>query len=137
MKVLPILVALTGAACVATIASLPADAARSLAMKSCSGQWAAMKKANTVPEGETWSQFWSQCSKDFAAKNGGDTGTLEKAAPEKASQTKKPATTAAAEDDSPSSAQQKKDCDAKWDANKARTGAHGWHDYFLFMSRCM
>ena len=34
------------------------------------------------------------------------------------------------------SAQLKKDCDAKWDANKAKTGAHGWHDYFQFMSKC-
>jgi len=34
-------------------------------------------------------------------------------------------------------AQLKKDCDAKWNANKASTGAHGWHDYFQFMSRCM
>jgi hypothetical protein len=23
------------------------------------------------------------------------------------------------------------------DANKAKTGAHGWHDYFQFMSKCM
>ena len=35
------------------------------------------------------------------------------------------------------SAQQKKDCDAKWDANKTKTGAHGWHDYFQFMAKCM
>jgi len=137
MKVLPVLIALTGAACVAMFASLPADAARSPAIKFCSGQWADMKKADKVPEGETWSQFWSQCSKDFAAKNGGDTGTAEKAAPEKAPKVKKPAATASAEDDSASSAQQKKDCDAKWDANKTKTGAHGWHDYFQFMSRCM
>jgi hypothetical protein len=137
MKFLPILIALSGAASVATFAALPADAAKSPAMTFCSGQWADMKKANKVPEGEKWSQFWSQCSKDFAAKNGSDTGTAEKAAPEKASKANKPAPTASAEDHSPSSAQQKKDCDAKWDANKAKTGAHGWHDYFQFMSRCM
>ena len=41
-------------------------------------QWADMKKADKVPEGEKWSAFWSQCSKDFAAKNGGATATEEK-----------------------------------------------------------
>ena len=135
MRLLPILMALSGAVSLATFTWQPVDAARSPAMKFCSGQWADMKKANKVPEGEKWSEFWSQCSKDFAAKNG-DEGTAEKAAP-KASKANKPAATASAEDDSPRSAQQKKDCDAKWDANKTRTGSHGWHDYFQFLSRCM
>ena len=35
------------------------------------------------------------------------------------------------------SGQQKKDCDAKWGAYKTKTGAHGWHDYFQFMAKCM
>ena len=84
------------------------------------------EKANKVPEGQKWSDFWSQCSKDYAAKNGADTAS------------EKPAKTAAvSEDDSSGSAQAKKDCDAKWGANKAKTGAHGWHDYFQFMSKCM
>jgi hypothetical protein len=68
-------------------------------------------------------------------KDGENAGTEEKASSEKASKSKK--TASVSENDSPTSAQQKKDCDAKWDANKTRTGAHGWHDYFQFMSKCM
>ena len=116
-------------------ASLPVVAATSPAMKACSQQWADMKNANKVPEGEKWSAFWSQCSKDFAAKNGGATATEEKPSAEKPAKAKK--TAAISENDSASSAQEKKDCDAKWNANKASTGAHGWHDYFQFMSKCM
>ena len=88
-----------------------------------------MKKANKIPEGQKWSDFWSQCSKDYAAKNGSDT------APEKPAKATK--TAAVSEDDSSGSAQTKKDCDAKWGSYKAKTGAHGWHDYFQFMSKCM
>jgi hypothetical protein len=92
-------------------------------------------KAAGKTEGTTWPSFWSQCSKDFAAKNGGEAAP----APEKATKAGKESSkkTARNEDDNPSSAAQKKDCDAKWDANKTKTGAHGWHDYFQFMSRCM
>jgi hypothetical protein len=136
MRVLSILIVLAGASCVIAFAPHPASAATSPAMKACSQQWSDMKKANKVPEGEKWSDFWSQCSKDFAAKNGGDTATEQKATTETPAKTKKK-TAAVSEDDSPSSAQQKKDCDAKWSANKAKTGAHGWHDYFQFMSQCM
>ena len=133
MKVLPILIVLAGTLCITVFASLPVVAATSPAMKACSQQWADMKNANKVPEGEKWSAFWSQCSKDFAAKNGGATATEEKpSAPAKAKKT-----AAISENDSASSAQEKKDCDAKWNANKASTGAHGWHDYFQFMSKCM
>ncbi|MGA8690890.1 MAG: hypothetical protein WB662_13545 [Methyloceanibacter sp.] len=67
-----------------------------------------IKKANKVLEGETWSQFWSQCSKDFGAKNGGDTGTAEKAASENTFKAKKLAATASAADDSPSSASRRR-----------------------------
>jgi hypothetical protein len=135
MKFLPIVVVLTGAGCLAALPYTPVIAATSAAIKSCSKQWSDMKRANKVPEGEKWSEFWSQCSKDYAAKNGEGTGTEEKASTEKTSKSKK--TASVSEDDSASSAQQKKDCDAKWDANKTRTGAHGWHDYFQFMSKCM
>jgi Meckel syndrome type 1 protein len=83
MKVLPILIVLAGTLCVSVFASLPVIAATSPAMKACSQQWADMKKANKVPEGEKWSAFWSQCSKDFAAKNGGATVTEEKPSAEK------------------------------------------------------
>jgi hypothetical protein len=131
MRYCSVLIVLVGAGCVAAIASTSALAAASPAMKACSQQWADMKKANKVPAGEKWSEFWSQCSKDFAAKNGSDTATEQK------TETEKPAKTKVSQNDSPSSAQAKKDCDAKWDANKAKTGAHGWHDYFQFMSKCM
>jgi hypothetical protein len=119
----------------ATFAAGSVLAATSPAMQACSKQWSDMKKANKVPEGEKWSEFWSQCSKDYAAKNGGDTGAGEAASTEKTAKPKK--TAAVSEDDSASSGQQKKDCDAKWDANKTKTGAHGWHDYFQFMAKCM
>src|SRR5215467_11768282 len=106
MKVLPILIVLAGTLCITVFASLPVVAATSPAMKACSQQWADMKKANKVPEGEKWSDFWSQCSKDFAAKNGGDTATEQKTETEKPAKTKK--TAAVSENDSPSSAQAKK-----------------------------
>ena len=59
-----------------------------------------------------WPEFWSQCSKDFAAKNG------EPAAPEKATSKKAPEksakTAAVDESDSSDSGELKKACDAKW-----------------------
>ena len=105
-------------------------AAKSPAMEACSAQWDDMKKAGKT-EGQTWPQFWSQCSKDYAKNGGGE-------AAEPAKTTKKKASTAAVdESDSSGSGQQKKDCDAKWGAYKTKTGAHGWHDYFQFMAKCM
>ena len=100
-------------ACFATallISTSPsALAAKSPAMQACSAQWADMKKAGKT-EGQTWPKFWSQCSKDYAAKNEG--GATE---PEKTTKSSKKATTAAVdESDSTGSGQQKKDCDAKW-----------------------
>ena len=107
-------------------------AAKSPAMQACSAQWADMKKAGRT-EGQTWPQFWSQCSKDYAAKNGGAA-----AEPEKSTKSSKKAATAAVdESDSTGSGQQKKECDAKWGSYKAKTGAHGWHDYSQFMAKCM
>jgi hypothetical protein len=47
-------------------ATLPA-AAQSTAMQSCSDDWSKMKSAGTVPEGQTWPKFWSQCAKDYAS----------------------------------------------------------------------
>jgi hypothetical protein len=133
MKTLLIFPALISAVCFVAFAS-PTTAATSEAMKACSQQWSDMKKANKVPAGEKWSEFWSQCAKDYAAKNG-DTGTGQAASSEKASKPKK--TVSVSENDSATSAQQKKDCDGKWDAYKTKTGAHGWHDYFQFMAKCM
>jgi hypothetical protein len=114
-------------------ASPSAFAAKSPAMEACSKQWDDMKAAGKT-EGKTWSSFWSQCSKDFA-NNGGAAAPAPE--PKKTEKAKKAETQAKNEDDSASAAQQKKDCDAKWDANKTKTGAHGWHDYFQFMARCM
>lgn len=106
-------------------------AAKSPAMEACSAQWDDMKKAGKT-QGQTWPQFWSQCSKDYAAKNGGG----EAAEPAKTTE-KKASIAAVDESDSSGSGQQKKDCDAKWGAYKTKTGAHGWHDYFQFMAKCM
>jgi hypothetical protein len=44
---------------------LPVAAAASPAMTYCSGQWAELKEAGKT-RGQTWPQFWSQCSKDYA-----------------------------------------------------------------------
>jgi len=107
--------------------SHPGLAATSAAMQACSKQWDNMKAAGKT-ESTTWSSFWSQCSKDFAAAPA--KSTVKKA-------TAKSTATARNEDDSAGSAELKKDCDAKWDANKTKTGAHGWHDYFQFMYKCM
>jgi hypothetical protein len=128
----PVLIALSSA--FSLVAFLPALAAKSPAMEACSKQWDEMKAAGKTT-GTTWPSFWSQCSKDFAAKNGGDAAPP----PEKPTKAEKAPLKKSArnEDDSPGSAEQKKDCDAKWDSNKSKTGAHGWHDYFQFMSRCM
>ena len=111
--------------------ALPSFAATP-AMEACSAKWADLK-ASGKTKGQTWPEFWSQCSKDFAAKNG-----TEPAQPEKTTSKKAAAKTAAVdESDSSSSGQQKKACDEKWGSYKGRSGAHGWHDYFQFMARCM
>ena len=111
--------------------ALPSFAATP-AMEACSAKWANLKAANKT-KGQTWPEFWSQCSKDFAAKNG-----TEPAQPEKTTSKKAAAKTAAVdESDSSGSGEQKKACDEKWDSYKSRSGAHGWHDYFQFMAKCM
>jgi hypothetical protein len=127
-------IVLTATASILVLTPFPSFAARSPALKACSSQWAGLKKAGKT-EGQTWPQFWSQCSKDFAANNPGAATAPEKPTATKA--TAKSIATARNEDDSAGSAQLKKDCDAKWDANKAKTGDHGWHDYFQFMAKCM
>ena len=45
---------------------LPATAAKSPTMTYCSGLWAELKEAGKT-RGQTWPQFWSQCSKEHAA----------------------------------------------------------------------
>jgi hypothetical protein len=130
MRSLSLLVVLAAAGMLAS--TVAADAATSPAMKSCSAQWSDMKMNNKLPPGQKWTDFWSRCSKDYAAKNGAGGASTAAAT---SSRPKKLA--AVAEDDSSNSAQQKKDCDARWNANKTKTGAHGWHAYFQFMSSCM
>ena len=120
-------------------ASVPmAHAAKSPAMESCSGEWKKMKDAGTIPSGQTWPKFWSQCSKDYAAAHpddaAGQQDTQTTPAPKKAGSTK---AATADESDTAGSGEQKKQCDAKWSSYKSRTGAHGWHDYFQFMAKCM
>lgn len=142
------LIAVTLSLSLACLTPIAASAARNPAMEACSKQWEDMKSAGKT-EGQTWPTFWSQCSKDFAAKNGGDAASADKSAKTatdtgtettpaaKPAKSKKTASKSPDEDDTPTSAQQKRDCDQKWDANKAKTGAHGWHDYFQFMSKCI
>jgi hypothetical protein len=155
MQARTLVMTLTAVGLFGVIAPPSAEAAKSPspAMTACSGQWDTMKKENKLPKDETWSKFWSQCSKDVAAKNGADTApkadTAAKPAksetpakPEAAAAPKEPKkeskkTAAADVDDTPGSTQQKRDCDAKWDQHKVSTGAHGWHDYFKFMSGCI
>lgn len=127
-------IAISAALSFLVLSSLPSLAAKSPAMEACSKQWADMKAAGKT-EGQTWPKFWSQCSKDFAAKSGGEAVAPEKGT--KRAPGKAPKAAAVEESDSPGSGQLKKDCDAKWGAYKARSGAHGWHDYFQFMSKCM
>lgn len=117
-----------------------AHAAKSPAMESCSAEWKKMKDAGTIPAGQTWPKFWSQCSKDYAAAHpdqatGGQDATTPQPAPTKKTASSKAA--AAEESDTAGSGEQKKQCDAKWGAYKSRTSAHGWHDYFQFMAKCM
>jgi hypothetical protein len=141
-------------AAIAAFAGSAAMAATSPAEKACSAQWADLKKANKVPDGQTWPKFWSECSKEFAAKNPTDaTAKKETAAPAKteaktetpaapvkaapAKEPKETKKTVAVDDDTPNANQQKRDCDAKWDQHKVSSGAHGWHDYFKFMAGCL
>ena len=109
--------------------ALPSFAATP-AMEACSAKWADLKTAGKTKD-QTWPEFWSKCSKDFA-------GT-EPAQPEKATSKKAPEKSAKTatvdENDSSGSGEQKKACDAKWDTYKGRSGAHGWHDYFQFMAK--
>lgn len=71
--------------------ALPSFAATP-AMEACSAKWADLKAANKT-KGQTWPEFWSQCSKDFAAKNG-----TEPAQPEKTTSKKAAAKTAAVDE---------------------------------------
>lgn len=118
--------------------ALPSTGAKSPAMESCSAEWAKMKEAKTIPEGQTWPKFWSQCSKDYAAAHGTPT-TTDEATTTTMQKTKKESKTAAVNEDQPtgSSAADKKACDGKWHNYKTSSGEHGWKAYFTFMAKCM
>jgi hypothetical protein len=115
-----------------------AHAAKSPAMESCSAEWKKMKDAGTIQSGQTWPKFWSQCSKDYAAAHpdaaAGQQDTQVAPAAKKAASAK---AAKADESDTTGSGAQKKQCDAKWASYKSQSGAHGWHDYFQFMAKCM
>src|SRR4051812_23228660 len=116
-----------------------AHAAKSPAMESCSGDWKKMKGAGTIPSGQTWPKFWSQCAKDYAAAHPDQGVNDQNAAVPAPAPTKKAssAKTSTVGESTTGSGAEKKACDAKWAENKSSTGAHGWHDYFQFMSKCM
>ena len=94
--------------------ALPVSAAKSPAMEACSKQWDDMKAAGKTG-GRTWPSFWSDCSKNLAAKNGTEAAAPEKPAKAEKATPKKAVTSVRNEEDNASSAQQKKDCDARSD----------------------
>lgn len=77
-------------------------------MRFFSGQWAISKRPTRFWKAKLGLSFGMKCSKDFGAKNGGDTGTAEKAASENTFKAKKLAATASAADDLPSSASRRR-----------------------------
>jgi hypothetical protein len=117
-----------------------AHAAKSPAMESCSAEWKQLKDAGKVKAGQTWPKFWSKCAKDYAAAHPGAAAATQDTAGSATTTTKKAASTKTAvvdESDTTGTGAQKKECDAKWGEYKGSTGAHGWHDYFQFMAKCM
>src|SRR5262245_6224090 len=116
-----------------------AYAAKSPAMDSCTAEWKTMKAAGTIRSGQTWPQFWSQCVKDYAAAHPTQS-TSDQNVQAPAPMVKKAASSRGAtidESDAHGSGEQKKQCDGKWASYKSSSGAHGWHDYFQFMAKCM
>src|SRR5438270_478040 len=50
------------------LATAPASfGAKSPAMEHCSGEWAKMKSAGTIPQGQTWPKFWAMQDRRAAA----------------------------------------------------------------------
>ena len=116
-----------------------ANAAKSPAMESCSAEWKKMKDSGKTQSGQTWPKFWSKCAKEYATAHPDEAAGEQDTTPAPAT-TKKAASAKAAmsdESDTAGSGEEKKQCDAKWASYKSRTGAHGWHDYFQFMAKCM
>jgi hypothetical protein len=121
-------------------ATLPA-AAQSTAMQSCSDDWAKMKAAGSIPEGQTWPKFWSQCAKDYAAANPSEDAapaaksTTGKAADSKAAKAKpaeKPAEPAAGGGKSTAMAS----CSADWAKMKEAGTIPAGQTWPKFWSQC-
>ena len=118
-----------GTALVAFVGATPAPAQESPAMKACSEQWNKLKEAGKTPKGQTWPKYWSECSKEYAAKHG-EAKAADRLPPPPRRLPSRRADTAGA-------AEQKKACDAKWNDHKAKAKVHGWKSYFTFMAKCM
>ena len=132
MKTGAALMAFCAAFSVLALATQPA-AAKSPAMEACSKQWDDMKTG-----GRPGTRLRRASGADAARTSQPRTGPRPpRPKPAKAEKTFKKVAATHDEDDTAIPPQQKKDCDAKWDANKAKTGAHGWHHYFHFMSNCI
>ncbi|MCX5496469.1 hypothetical protein OSH11_17315 [Kaistia dalseonensis] len=125
---------------------LPAGAAtKSPAMTACSDQWSTMKADGKVPAGTTWPQFWSQCSKDYAAAHPAEAAETTKAAatapeepaPAPAKKTAKAAAPAAAPAEEPAAASTGKSaamtaCSDEWGSMKAagKTTGQTWPKFW-------
>ena len=79
MKTGIVFISLFTALSIVALVSSSAQAAKSPAMEACSKQWGDMKAAGQTV-GQTWPDFWSQCSKDFVAKNGSEVAAPAKSA---------------------------------------------------------
>ncbi|QIG50339.1 hypothetical protein G5V57_22985 [Nordella sp. HKS 07] len=58
----------------------PAGAASNATMTACSQQWQADKKAGKVPQGETWSKYYSDCAAGMKKGASAATTTMKKKA---------------------------------------------------------
>ncbi|PPE81490.1 hypothetical protein C3941_01890 [Kaistia algarum] len=131
------------------LAAGSASAATSPAMQSCSDQWAQLKADDKVPAGQTWSKFWSQCAKDYAAAHPADAAAAaDKTAPPPAepppAKTKaaaKPATAPAPADDMAATSGKGKSpamaaCSDEWAKLKADGKVPAGQTWPKFWSQC-
>ena len=117
-----------------TAPAADAKPAGQTAMKSCSDDWAKMKAADSVPDGQTWPKFWSQCSKDFAAANATDDAVAAPAA--KAAKTTAAKTTAPAADAKPAGQTAMASCSDDWAKLKAAGNVPAGQTWPKFWSQC-
>lgn len=124
-----------------------ASAATSPAMQSCSDQWGQMKADGKVPAGQTWSKFWSQCAKDYAAAHPSDAASAaDKSAPPPAEPapakaTAKSAPAAAPADDAAAAGGKGKSpamaaCSDQWAKLKADNKVPAGQTWPKFWSQC-